>query len=156
MIRTCRSLSLSSRLHTVAWNHLVPKNEAYVAGKWTAAASGKTFPVFNPVDHTELCRVPAMSSAEVHLAIQSAKTAQSLWAKRSTEERASIIRDWARGIFENRDALAHLITAENVGLVVAVKKEMTEGQPGALKKRTMKDTAVLKKNAFRLYLGRSY
>ncbi|THD21990.1 Aldehyde dehydrogenase NAD(P)+ protein [Fasciola hepatica] len=114
MIRIfCRSYCKSSPLNTVSWTHLIPKNKAYVAGEWITASSGKTFPVLNPANRTELCHVPAMSSDEVHMAIQSAKVAQSSWSRRPAESRAAIIRDWARAIEENRDALAQLITAEN-------------------------------------------
>lgn len=55
-----------------------------------------------------------MSTAETHTAIQSAKLAQSSWSQVSAEDRATVIRAWARAIHENRDALARLITAENV------------------------------------------
>ncbi|OON13698.1 putative succinate-semialdehyde dehydrogenase [Opisthorchis viverrini] len=96
-----------------SWDHLVPKQSAYVGGSWIQASSGKNFEVLNPANDEFIRSVPAMSTTEVRSAINSAVQSQSSWAARASDDRSKVVRQWAKSIRDNMEALAQLITTEN-------------------------------------------
>ena len=74
--------------------------------------TGKSFAVYNPADGSHIADVPDMGAAETHAAIAAAKAAFPLWAAKTANERAAIMRKWHGLIIEHKDALGHLLTLE--------------------------------------------
>ena len=87
-------------------------DKAFVDGRWTSAADGRTFAVTDPFDGSVIAEVPSLSRAEVAAAIDAADAAQKLWARRSAKERAKVLNAWFHLILDNADDLALILTAE--------------------------------------------
>ncbi len=85
---------------------------AYVSGKWTAAASGKTFEVINPARGDVIAQVADLSRAEIAAAIDTAYDAQKAWAKKTGKARAQVMRKWFDLMMANQEDLAIIMTAE--------------------------------------------
>jgi succinate-semialdehyde dehydrogenase/glutarate-semialdehyde dehydrogenase len=75
-------------------------------------STGRTFSVVNPADGLHIADVPDMRAEETHAAIAAAKAAFPLWAAKTANERAAIMRKWHGLIIEHKDALGHLLTLE--------------------------------------------
>lgn len=88
------------------------KTEAFIAGKWTPATSGKTFDVKNPATGALLAAVPKMSADETRSAIDAAAKAFPEWAGLLADKRAQILRQWFDLLMENQADLAAIMTAE--------------------------------------------
>ncbi|KAF9910481.1 succinate semialdehyde dehydrogenase NADP+ linked [Lobosporangium transversale] len=78
-----------------------------------ATNDGKTFPVFDPAQGTEIANFPEMGVKEAEQAIQSAKRALTEWRQTTAKERGTILRDWYNLMRENEEDLAKIITWEN-------------------------------------------
>ena len=100
MIATKLSLTDSSLL----------KDKCYVAGEWIGGA--ETIDVTNPVDESVVGRVPKLGAVETRRAIEAARKAQKLWARKTAKERAGILRKWFNLMLENQEDLARIMTAE--------------------------------------------
>lgn len=74
--------------------------------------TGKTFAVDNPADGTHIADVPDMGTEETHAAIAAAKAAFPLWAAKTANERAAIMRKWHGLILDHKEDLGHLLTLE--------------------------------------------
>jgi len=89
---------------------LLPHIGAYIAGKWSQAASGRTLPVHNPASGEHLADVPDMAGEETTAAIEAA--ARAVDQEVAAAERAG----WLRGIhdllLEHRQEMARIITLE--------------------------------------------
>src|SRR5690554_6015567 len=88
------------------------RSHAYLADGWRAAASGRTFPVFNPATGEQLAEVPSLSADEVRGAIAGAVRAQASWAARTAADRGRVLRAWHDLVLENAEDLARLMTLE--------------------------------------------
>ena len=88
------------------------RSEAFIGGKWTSAASGKTFDVENPATGTLLAAVPRMGASETRAAIDAAAKAFPEWAGLLADKRAQILRQWFDLLMENQADLAAIMTAE--------------------------------------------
>jgi succinate-semialdehyde dehydrogenase/glutarate-semialdehyde dehydrogenase len=86
------------------------KDKCYVAGAWVGATA--TIAVTNPVDDSVVGSVPKLGASETRLAIEAARDAQKLWAKKTAKERAAILRKWFNLMMENQEDLAQIMTAE--------------------------------------------
>ena len=86
------------------------KDKCYVAGAWVGATA--TIAVTNPVDDSVVGPVPKLGASETRLAIEAARDAQKLWAKKTAKERAAILRKWFNLMMENQEDLAQIMTAE--------------------------------------------
>ena len=86
--------------------------QAYVSGKWSNAADGKTFDVVNPARGDVIAKVADLSRAEVSEAIKTAQAAQKSWAALAAKDRAKIMRKWFDLMMENQEDLAQIMTAE--------------------------------------------
>ena len=86
--------------------------QAFVAGDWTDAASGKTVEVTNPARGDVIGQVPDLSREEVAAAIDAAYTAQKDWAARTAKDRAKVMRKWFDLMMEHQEDLAKIMTAE--------------------------------------------
>jgi succinate-semialdehyde dehydrogenase/glutarate-semialdehyde dehydrogenase len=101
--------------------------EAYINGEWTAASSGKTFPVTNPATGDELARVADCGAAETQQAIAAAEASLPEWRAKTATVRAGILRKWHDLILENADDLGLLMTLEQGKPLPEAKGEVRYG-----------------------------
>ncbi len=94
------------------------RTQCFVDGQWTDAASGKTFPVFNPANGETLAEVADLGADETRQAIASAERAMQGWRARPAKERADLLRQWYNLIMANQEDLAVIMTCEQ-GKVLA-------------------------------------
>jgi acyl-CoA reductase-like NAD-dependent aldehyde dehydrogenase len=84
----------------------------WIAGKETGAASGETFSKLSPVSGKVVSSVARSRAADVELAIQSARTAQTGWAKRSPVERGDLLLAITRAMRRHQNEIAGIVAAE--------------------------------------------
>ncbi|MDX8347177.1 NAD-dependent succinate-semialdehyde dehydrogenase [Cognatiyoonia sp. IB215446] len=102
-------------------------SEAYVAGEWIAADSGKTFEVTNPARGDVIAHVADLGRAETARAIAAAHTAQKAWAARTAKDRAMILRRWFDLMMQHQEDLAIIMTAEQGKPLAEAKGEIGYG-----------------------------
>ncbi|HLI12089.1 MAG TPA: NAD-dependent succinate-semialdehyde dehydrogenase [Alphaproteobacteria bacterium] len=88
------------------------REQAYIDGKWRAAADGGVIAVANPADGVRLGTVPEMKAAEARMAIEAAAAAFPAWRELLPRERSDALRAWHTAIIACREDLAVLMTLE--------------------------------------------
>ncbi|VWD14335.1 succinate-semialdehyde dehydrogenase [Burkholderia lata] len=88
------------------------ETRAWLASGWEEGTDGRSFPVTNPATGDILARVASLGAAAVEQAIASSALAQQGWQKRTSHERAKILRAWYDLIVANADDLALIMTSE--------------------------------------------
>lgn len=88
------------------------RQQAFFAGTWSDAASGKVIPVTDPADGEVLGTVPDLSAGEVAAGIAHAAKAMEEWGRMTAARRSSVLRGWYELVIANAGDLAALITAE--------------------------------------------
>lgn len=88
------------------------RDQAYIAGGWTAADSGATVAIHDPATGARLAAVPDMGAAETRRAIDAANAAWPAWRALTAKKRGTILRAWHDLIVANADDLALLMTSE--------------------------------------------
>lgn len=88
------------------------ETRAWLASGWEEGTDGRSFPVTNPASGDILARVASLGAAEVEQAIASSALAQQGWQKRTSHERAKLLRAWYDLIVANADDLALIMTSE--------------------------------------------
>jgi phenylacetaldehyde dehydrogenase len=111
MATVLSSVSLDDKV-----SNFVSKNrKMLINGKWVDAASGKTFPTYNPATGEILARVAEGDSEDIDRAVKAARAAfeAGAWRKMSPSERGRAI--WRIGdlIEKNLDELAELEMLDN-------------------------------------------
>jgi succinate-semialdehyde dehydrogenase/glutarate-semialdehyde dehydrogenase len=96
-----------------------------IGGEWRGAASHEELEVINPATEEAVGSVPAASSADVELAVETAKRAFPEWATTDTEKRAQILARAAALIEENAKSLAAVLTAEQGKPIAEALGEVT-------------------------------
>jgi phenylacetaldehyde dehydrogenase len=103
--------AISSKLS----NWLKQPKRNLIAGKWTLAASGQEFEVFNPADGSVIARVPESDRADINRAVAAARKAfeSGPWTRMTPSERGKLV--WRIGdlILEHADELAELESIDN-------------------------------------------
>jgi lactaldehyde dehydrogenase/glycolaldehyde dehydrogenase len=89
---------------------LVPVYQNYINGEFVS--SSEHFEVLNPATGALLAKVPASDAGQVDRALAAARAAQSGWARRPANDRASYLRKIATKLRENVPHLARTITLE--------------------------------------------
>jgi succinate-semialdehyde dehydrogenase/glutarate-semialdehyde dehydrogenase len=100
------------------------KQQAYVAGQWIAADSGKTIDVTNPANGEKIGTIPECGSAETERAIVAADKAQRAWRDVPAKERATILRKLNDLMLANADDLALIMTTEQGKPLAEAKGEI--------------------------------
>ena len=100
------------------------RDQCYIDGRWSAADSGRTFPVTDPATGRTLARVPDMGAAETRRAVAAADAAWGPWRAKTGKERAAVLRKWFELIVANADDLARLMTAEQGKPLAEAKGEV--------------------------------
>lgn len=88
------------------------KQDAWIAGRWTAAADGRRVVIRNPANGTIVGEVPLMGAVETRSAIEAAATALPSWSRKTAKERAAVLRRFADLMIANTNDLAVIMTAE--------------------------------------------
>jgi succinate-semialdehyde dehydrogenase/glutarate-semialdehyde dehydrogenase len=88
------------------------RTQAFLAGQWVGADSGRTINVTNPATGALIGTVPDMGAAETRRAIEAANKAWPAWRAKTAKERAAILRKWFDLMMANQEDLAVLMTAE--------------------------------------------
>ncbi len=86
-----------------------------IGGQWVEAASGKTFPTFNPATGEVLAQVAEGDKADIDRAVQAARTAfdQGPWRRITTSERGKLIWKLADLLEAHLEEFAQLETLDN-------------------------------------------
>ena len=91
------------------------RHKMLINGKWVEAASGKTFPTYNPATGEVLAQVAEGDREDINRAVQAARAAfeQGPWPKLTTSERGRLI--WKIGdlLEENLEEFAELESLDN-------------------------------------------
>jgi acyl-CoA reductase-like NAD-dependent aldehyde dehydrogenase len=96
-----------------------------IGGEWRPGASREELEVINPSTEEVVGNVPAASSADVELAVETAKRASPEWAATDTEKRAHILARAAALVEENAKPLAAVLTAEQGKPIAEALGEVT-------------------------------
>ncbi|MGE0312160.1 MAG: NAD-dependent succinate-semialdehyde dehydrogenase [Lautropia sp.] len=88
------------------------RHQAFVAGEWVGADSGRTVAVTNPATGETLADVPLCGTAETARAIAAADRAQREWRNVPAKARCAILRRLNDLMLANVDDLALIMTAE--------------------------------------------
>ncbi|MFZ3582981.1 NAD-dependent succinate-semialdehyde dehydrogenase [Loktanella sp. DJP18] len=86
--------------------------QAFLAGEWVDAASGKTIDVVNPARGDVIATVPDLSREEIREAIAIADKTRKAWAAQTGKARAQVMRRWFDLMMEHQEDLAIIMTAE--------------------------------------------
>ena len=100
------------------------RQQCYIDGTWSDAASGATIDVINPATQGRLGTIPDMGAAETRRAIEAARAAFPAWARRTAKERALILRRWHDLMLANQEDLGVLMTAEQGKPLAEAKGEI--------------------------------
>ena len=90
---------------------LLPHLDAYIDGRWTRPASGKTFKVINPATGDHLADVASLAREEVTAAIEAAKRA--LRTPSSFEQRHAWLTGIAAALREHREEIGRILCLEH-------------------------------------------
>ncbi len=96
-----------------------------IGGEWRRAASSKEIEVINPATEAVVGTVPSGSSADVELAVETARRALADWSSTDVEKRAQILARAADLIESNAKALAPVLTSEQGKPVAEAIGEVT-------------------------------
>jgi succinate-semialdehyde dehydrogenase/glutarate-semialdehyde dehydrogenase len=96
-----------------------------IGGEWRRAASSQEIEVVNPATEDVVGSVPSASSADVELAVETAKRALPEWSATDVEKRAHILARAAELIEQHAKQLAPLLTSEQGKPVAEAIGEVT-------------------------------
>lgn len=95
----------------------------YINGEWKPAISRETLEVVSPANGKVIAKVAKAGKEDVEIAIESARTAydSGIWSKKSPQERAQILIEFANKISENANELIELEVMSSGATVRRVK-----------------------------------
>lgn len=88
------------------------RHEMFINGEFVAAGANRTITVMNPATEEVISEVPKGTAADVDAAVLAAERAQRDWCRLPAIARGGYLREIAKLIRENKDALARTITEE--------------------------------------------
>ena len=117
------AVTIDTRLSQPAKEFLHQPSRLLIDGKLVEAASGKTFPVYNPATGAILMQVAEADSADVDRAVKAARKAfdEGPWSKISPSERGKLLWKLAELLEKHSDEFAELESIDN-GKPVAVAR----------------------------------
>jgi len=109
------TVALDSRLSKPTVEFLSSHRKLLVDGKWVAAASGKTFPVYNPATGTVLAQVSEADKEDVNRAVAAARKAFDAgpWRRLTGSQRGRLLLKLADLIEQNLEQFAELESIDN-------------------------------------------
>jgi malonate-semialdehyde dehydrogenase (acetylating)/methylmalonate-semialdehyde dehydrogenase len=99
----------------------------YLQGRIAAPSSGRSQAVFNPATGAVTGHVALASTAEVDAAVASAQAAFPAWADTPPIRRARVMFKFLELLNQNKDKLAHMITAEHGKVFTDAQGEVSRG-----------------------------
>ena len=117
------TIALDPRLSGATREFLGRVGKLLIDGKLVAAASGKTFPVYNPATGTVVCSVAEADSEDVDRAVKAARRAfdEDGWPRTKPNERSRLLWKLADLLEKHTDEFAELESLDN-GKPVAVAR----------------------------------
>src|SRR5579871_346482 len=117
------TVALDSRLSKSAAAFVSQHRKLLIDGEWVAAASGKTFPVYNPATGTLLAQVAEADKEDVDRAVAAARRAfdDGPWRKMTGSQRARLLWKLADLLEQRAEEFAELESIDN-GKPMAVAK----------------------------------
>jgi phenylacetaldehyde dehydrogenase len=87
------TIALDPRLDKKTSDFIAQKHRMFIDGKFVNAASGKTFPVYNPATGEVMAQVPEAEAVDVDRAVRAARKAfdNGPWSKMSASQRGRLI-----------------------------------------------------------------
>jgi phenylacetaldehyde dehydrogenase len=109
------TITLDRRLSEPAKEFLHQPSRLLIDGKLVEAASGKTFPVYNPATGAILMQVAEADSADVDRAVKAARKAfdEGPWSKISPSERGKLLWKLAELLEKHSEEFAELESIDN-------------------------------------------
>src|SRR5262245_47837238 len=109
------TVALDSRLSKPTVEFLSSHRKLLVDGKWVPAASGKTFPVYNPATGTVLAQVAEADKEDVNRAVAAARKAfdEGPWRKMTGSQRGRLLVKLADLIEQHLEEFAELESVDN-------------------------------------------
>ena len=109
------TLPIDSRVSAHAADFLTQSQRMFVDGRFVAAASGKTFPVYNPATGEILTHVPEAEAEDVERAVRAARRAfdEGPWPRMTPSARGSMLWKLADLLEENLEEFAELESIDN-------------------------------------------
>ncbi len=101
--------------------------QAFLAGEWVDAKSGKTIDVVNPARGDVIATVPDLSREEIKIAIAAAEETRKAWAAQTGKTRAAVMRKWYDLMMEHQEDLAIIMTAEQGKPLAEARGEVAYG-----------------------------
>ncbi len=101
------------------------RHQAYINGVWCDADDGKTLVVTNPATGEQIGTIAYMGAQETKRAIDAAQAAWPAWRKKTSKERASILRKWSDLMLANVEDLGLIMTSEQGKPLPEAKGEVT-------------------------------
>jgi malonate-semialdehyde dehydrogenase (acetylating)/methylmalonate-semialdehyde dehydrogenase len=99
----------------------------FISGQTSAGASTRTQDVFNPATGAVTARVNLANGQDVAQAVAAAQAAFPAWADTPPLRRARVMFKFLELLNQNRDTLAHMITAEHGKVFTDAQGEVTRG-----------------------------
>ncbi len=109
------TLPIDSRVSAHAADFLTQSQRMFVDGRFVAAASGKTFPVYNPATGEILTHVPEAEAEDVERAVRAARRAfdEGPWPRMTPSARGRMMWKLADLLEENLEEFAELESIDN-------------------------------------------
>ena len=107
--------AVSTQLDHVVSDFLARPRQLLIGGKWVSAASGKTFPTYDPSTGEVLCQIAEADREDVDRAVRAARDAfeRGPWRRMTTSERGRLIWKLADLIEQHLEEFAELETLDN-------------------------------------------
>jgi acyl-CoA reductase-like NAD-dependent aldehyde dehydrogenase len=109
------TIPVDSRIQSKTADFVSKQHRMLIDGRFVSAASGKTFPVYNPATGEEVTRVPEAEAQDVDNAVTAARRAfdDGPWSRMSTSERGKLLWKLADLLEANLEEVAELESLDN-------------------------------------------
>ena len=109
------TVPIDSRIDPKTAEFVTRKHRMLIDGKFVTAASGKTFPVYNPATGEVIAQVPEAETADVELAVKTARRAfdGGPWSRMTPSQRGSLLWKLADLIEANLEEIAEIESLDN-------------------------------------------
>ncbi len=109
------TIPVETRMSSKAADFMSRQHRMLIDGRFVSAASGKTFPVYNPATGEEMARVPEAEAEDVDRAVLAARRAfdDGPWSTMSTSQRGQLIWKLADLLEANLEEFAELESLDN-------------------------------------------
>lgn len=112
MSKRLRRGSSVPRMGLVNAETTLPIQRSFIGGRYVDSTSGETFDAVYPGTNRKICDVEQAGSAEIELAVESARKGFEIWSNMSAIERQRILLKAVAIIRERNDELAYLDTLD--------------------------------------------